>query len=166
MVTHLKRQTSYMMLPLRLLRCCVFILSSNQMSEASLKQNLLDQRVDPVEEQMTHVQLDLIKRLDQNRITDRTKYNLEQIVRSGLYTGFYVPRVPKQVKAKQVVVPSNNVRVGETLYRRFSFDRIRNLPKTQPPVLTFAAYKERVLSKSYLHKHGVSIRDQMALNEV
>lgn len=140
------------------------------MSEASLKQYLLDQQVDPVEQQMTHIQLDLIKRLDQNRITNRTKYTLEQTVRSGQHTGFYVPRIPEQITAKQVVVPSNiapnAMRIGDTLYKRFLFSPIKTLPKLVAPEITFPVAEDHVLSKNYLHKHDVSLKDQLALDGV
>jgi len=140
-------------------------------TEASLRQYLLDQQVDPVEAQLNQISLEMIKRLDRNRITDRTKYTLEQTVRSGQNIGFHVPRIPEQATFKQVVVPTNIVpnafRVGDRHYQRFTFDPIRTLPKLPPSVLTFpVADDDFVLSKGYLHKHDVSLRDQAALNSI
>ena len=53
------------------------------MTEASLKQYLLDKQVDPIEAELNQINLEMVKRLDRDRITDRTKYTLEQIVRRG-----------------------------------------------------------------------------------
>lgn len=141
------------------------------MAESSLKQYLLDQQTDPVETQLNQIKLEMVKALDRNRISDQTKYNLEQTVRSGQHIGFSVQRVPDIGEIKQVVVPNNVVpnamRVGETLYRQFTFDPIKTLPKVQPSKLTFTVPDNTSqLSKGFMHKQDVSIRDQQALDGI
>lgn len=141
------------------------------MTEASLKQYLLDQRVDPIEAQLNQINLEMIKRLDRSHITDRTKYTIEQTIRSGHYIGVDIPRIPEQAKFKQVVIPTNTVpnayRVGNTLYHRFTFDPIQKLPKIHPSELTFnVPNNSSVLSNGHIHNQSISNLDQLALDDI
>ncbi|KAJ3027493.1 hypothetical protein HDV00_011037 [Rhizophlyctis rosea] len=139
--------------------------------ETSLKQYLLDAKVDPVQEQLNLIHLDIIKALDRNRITDRTRYNLQQVIRSGQYTGWKVPRIPEPGKIDEKFAPSNlppySMRVGQEAYQRFTFKHLYNVPNLPQDQLTFNMHKpDDVLSKAFLHKHDVSVKDQRALDEV
>ena len=139
--------------------------------ETSLKRYLEDQKFDPIETQLNHIHLDIIKSLDRDRITDRTKYDLQQVIRSGQYTGWAIPRIPKQMEAKEVIsysnLPPHQMQVGGSAYQRFTFKqlyRVKNPPERR---LTFNVYEHGdPLAKGFLHKNDVSFRDQEALNEI
>ncbi|KAJ3025328.1 hypothetical protein HDV00_012787, partial [Rhizophlyctis rosea] len=139
--------------------------------ETSLKQYLLDAKVDPVQEQLNLIHLDIIRALDRDRITDRTRYNLQQVIRSGQYTGWKVPRIPEPGKIDEKFAPSNlppySMRVGQEAYQRFTFKHLYNVPNLPQGQLTFNVHKpDDVFLKAVLHKHDVSVKDQRALDEV
>ena len=145
--------------------------TSSTNEEASLKRYLEDQKVDPVQVQLNHIHLDIIKDLDRKRITQKTTYELQQVVRSGQYTGWSIPRIPPVGKAKEVVVnsnlPPNQFQVGNKAYQRFTFKLLYNVQPLPERKLTFNVYQPGdPMSKNFMHKHDVSLRDQMKLDEI
>ncbi|KAJ3028286.1 hypothetical protein HDV00_010530 [Rhizophlyctis rosea] len=139
--------------------------------EESLRRYLEDQKVDPVEAQLNHIHLDIIKSLDRDRITDKTKYRLQQVIRSGQYTGWHIPREPAVGEVKEVVsytnLPPNHLQIGDRAYQRFTFKDLYHIKTPPDKKLTFNVYKPGdPMAKGFLHKHDISLRDQNALNEI
>lgn len=139
--------------------------------EISLKRYLEDQRTDPIQAQLNHIHLDIIASLDKNRITDKTKYAVQQVIRSGQYTGWEIPRQPVVGEVKEVVTQSNLPpaawRIGDRAYQRFTFKELYHEKPLQERKLTFNTYQPGdPLAKGFLHKHDVSFKDQSALDEI
>src|SRR5690348_7022461 len=113
--------------------------------EASLKRYLEDQKVDPVEAQLNHIHLDIIKSLDRDRITDKTKYRLQQVIRSGQYTGWEIPRELAVGEVAQVIsysnLPPNHLQIGDRAYQRFTYKDLYHVKTPPDRKLTFNVYK-------------------------
>ena len=138
--------------------------------ETSLKRYLEDQKSNPIEAQLNHIHLDIIKSLDKDRITDRTRYDLQQVIRSGQYTGWVIPRIPKQMEAKEVIsysnLPPHQMQVGKCAYQRFTFKELYSVKNPPERRLTFNVYEHGdPLAKGFLHKNDVSLRDQVHLTK-
>ena len=136
-----------------------------------LRQYLEDSVVDPVQAQMNMIHLDIIKSLDKDRIADKTRYNLQQVIRSGQHTAWFLPRQQEVGVIDEKFAPSNlhpyAMMVGQNAYRRFTFDKLYHTKTPQPGKLTFNVHRKNdILSKGYLHKHDISFKDQVALDEV
>ncbi|KAJ3029311.1 hypothetical protein HDV00_009634 [Rhizophlyctis rosea] len=139
-----------------------------------LKDYIESQRVDPVALQLNNIHLEMIKSLDENRITDKTRYELQQVIRSGYFTQVDVPRIPDVGEIKtataQANTPPNQFRVGDKAYQRFTFDPLYKIKELPPARVTFPVYSDEEklghFSKGFLHKHDVSLKDQSALNEI
>ncbi|KAJ3023489.1 hypothetical protein HDV00_001225, partial [Rhizophlyctis rosea] len=145
-------------------------MSSNE--ESSLKQYLLDQKVDPIDAKLNALWLDILKSKDRDRIADETRYNLMKVVHSGAWTGWSHPQLP-EVKPTvgwsiNTNLPPHALRIGNHTYKRFLFKEISNVNPSPERELTFAKFRPEGegFNSGHFHKRGVSLKDQAALEEI
>ncbi|KAJ3027777.1 hypothetical protein HDV00_010854 [Rhizophlyctis rosea] len=146
-------------------------MAADENQESSLRQDLENQKVNPGEAQLNHIHLNIIKSLDRDSITDKTKCRLRQVIRSGQYTGWHIPREPAVGEVKEVILYTNllpnHLQIGDRAYQRFTFKDLYHVKTPPDRKLTFDVYKPGdPMAKGLPHRHDVSLKDQNSLNKI
>ena len=111
------------------------------------------------------------KDLDQGRITDEERYDLQEVLAKQVKVGMFAPRLPHMGRLDDVVVSDNTFpnaeRIGDKLYQWFNLKPLANIHRRPKSKFPFPVFKlTDPLSLGYIHCTDVSFRDQKGLRDI
>ena len=133
--------------------------------EVSLRRYLESQRIDPVQQQLNLIHLQMVNdkksRAPDHQEIYEVKQRLQRVPRIGVDTKFFKPAI----LVHETVAYIKPIQIGDELYEKHTMRKkghIHPLPGTK---MSFTPPGRIPTSESYLHRYSTSMGDQMALKE-
>ena len=113
----------------------------------------------------------MVKALDQGRITDEERYDLQEVVAKQVKLGMLAPRLPQMGRVDEVLLSKNTFpnaeRISDKLYQRLTLKPLANVHRRPESKFTFPVLKlTDPLSPGNIHCTDVSFGDQKVLCDI